>query len=99
MLYEARDPRFMKALRTSPEFLRRMRVIEDHELEEEQAAIPEFVDDDIGDHIVEEDVIDDDGHPSSVIKALITAGVTRYDAICAVRTMTDGQAISPTTFH
>ena len=64
-LHKARDPRFMKALRNSPEFLKRMRAIEDHELAEEEAAVPEALDDDLGDHILEDDVVDDVGHPSS----------------------------------
>ena len=100
-LHKARVARFMKALRNSPEFVRRLRVIEDHELEEEKGHVPEALDDDLGIHLIEEDAIDDDdtGHPSSVVKALIAAGVARYDAICAVQRMTASTPISPTTFH
>ena len=50
----------MKALQGSPEFSRRVKVIEDHELEHAKIEVPEFVDDDEDiDHLVDDDVVRD----------------------------------------
>ena len=88
----------MRALKCSPEFSRRQHLIEEHDLRLQEEETPELVeDDDLGEHLFLDDD-DDDSHPLSLINALVTFGVSRYDAINAVSKMTSTTALTPTTF-
>ena len=81
----------MKAMKSSPEFIKRLKVIENNELQAEGGEVPQFVEDDEDtEHLIEDDAVDSD-HPVNVILALQAAGVSRPDAVRKVSGMT--------TFH
>ena len=89
----------MKALTHSPEFAKRQAALEDYDLRDEPDEFPLHLEDDMGDHIIDDDNPDDDGHQTSLVQTLTAMGVMRYDATCAVARMTANTGLTQATFN
>ena len=88
----------MRAMRNSPEFANRQRILEQHDAKEaEEAHVPELIEDDLGEHILPDDLLDED-HPAALVQCLMSYGVSRYNATCAIARMTP-RKMTPCTFH
>ena len=87
----------MRALRCSPEFVRRQQAILEHELAEEEAQVPQLLEDDLGQHLHEHEPVDEHDHPINLIQTLMAYGVERREAYNAVGRLV--MNMTPCTFH
>ena len=67
-------------------------------MQQQERETPVLDEDDLDVQHLHEEPEQDDSHPVSLIQSLMAAGVTRYDAINAVSTMTCNTHMAPTTF-
>ena len=98
-MLDSHHPRFMQALKSSHEFAKRARILEEHDAKEAvEAHVPELVGDDDGDLILIDDPTGDH-HPAALMQCLMSYGVSRYGAVCTVARMTHSPGMPPCTFH